>query len=110
MVIGPEFPIRHMVEAFVATFRSLHRTINALGAPNFNPALKASERVAVGTEQILEKRHPVSAHGILRRRLKIATKQKPDLTYRKSDAGPVNWKSGGWVGGTNDLGVEPSPS
>jgi hypothetical protein len=51
--------------AFKPTFRRLDGTIGASGATDHDALLEASELMPVGTEQVFEKAHSISAHELL---------------------------------------------
>jgi hypothetical protein len=54
-----------MAAAFKPTFSGLDGTIGASGATDHDALLKTPKLMSVGVEQVLEKAHSISAHGIL---------------------------------------------
>jgi hypothetical protein len=51
-----------MAATFKPTFSGLDGTVDASGATDHDALLEASELMPVGTEQIFEKTHSISAH------------------------------------------------
>jgi hypothetical protein len=59
-----EPPVSQMAAAFKPTFRRLDGTIGASGATDHDALLEAPELMPVRAEQVFEKAHSISAHGL----------------------------------------------
>jgi hypothetical protein len=60
-----EPPVSQVAAAFKPAFGRLDGTIGAFGATDHDALLEASELMPVGTEQVFEKTHSISAHDLL---------------------------------------------
>jgi hypothetical protein len=63
--VGMEFPVSQMAAAFKPPFGRLDGTVGASGATDHDALLEASELMPIGAEQVFEKAHSISAHGLL---------------------------------------------
>jgi|SRR6516164_3147078 len=63
--VGMESPVSQMAAAFKPTFGRLDGAVSAFSAADHDALLEASELMPVGTEQVFEKAHSISAHDLL---------------------------------------------
>jgi hypothetical protein len=60
-----EPPVSQIAATFKPTFSRLDGTVDAFGAADHDALLEASQLMPVGTEQVFEKAHSISAHELL---------------------------------------------